>query len=116
MKPSLYDAVHELVLDIVNASSVSDRKLIWSSYQKLAQVCEENEFNDNNHPFQWETLADFTSDRVVALEIYCKALAYANEKGLSEYIASICFAISETYFDLGDVENSKKYATRTNDS
>ena len=79
MSPELHEAVHEIVLQIVNASAVDDRRAEWAAYQELVDICESSEREGRKHPFQWETLGDFTADRELAIGYYEKALGYARE-------------------------------------
>lgn len=116
MKPELYDEVHEIALDIVNASSYSDKKTQWGAYQRLSRLCEENEWLEGNHPFQWETLADFTTDRYLALGIYSKALNYALSEELPEYVGSICLAMAECQKELGNIAEASQMATKANEA
>ena len=104
MKPPLYDEIHQLALEIVNASEAEDQRSIWSTYHSLEQLCESAETDGQSHPFHWETLADFTTDSSAALEIYQKALKSAEQNDLVEYVVSIKLAMAELYTDVGDSE------------
>ncbi|MBU6952452.1 tetratricopeptide repeat protein [Hahella sp. HN01] len=117
-----FDEIHQLAVDIVNASAEGDTKALWSNYQALRKLCENNEFSPRNHPFQWEALADFTCDLNQALKIYRKALRYANEKNLVDYSASITFAMANRLYDDGERDAARellmeadKLAQSTND-
>ncbi|MGK8440340.1 hypothetical protein ACRS3X_23915 [Ectopseudomonas hydrolytica] len=116
MKPELHDEVHEIVLKIVNASEVDDQRTVWSAYQELVKLCEDSEKAEINHPFQWETLGDFTSDKSIALKFYGKALDYAVSAELYEYISSICLAMAEAYLELGSLNQAKYFAAQANEA
>jgi hypothetical protein len=116
MNPELHDAVHEIVLDIVNASEVGDKKSQWAAYQRLVTLCESSEKAGKNHPFQWETLGDFTNDPALAVGFYEKALSYARSTGLNEYISSISFAMAEAFISLGNTSQARSYATQANEA
>ncbi|SEL58603.1 hypothetical protein SAMN05216214_114116 [Atopomonas hussainii] len=116
MKPELYDPINELVIEIVNASEVNDQQAQWAAYQALKALCERSEENGNHHPFQWETLGDFTHNKLLALGFYEKALSYASALALDEYIASICFAMAETHVALGNISAAKCLATQANEA
>ena len=112
MNPNIYQEVKGVAVDLANASAVDDVKAQWSHYQKLQQICIENENGENNHPFQWEALGDFTSDNNLALEIYQNALDLALRLKLDEYSASINLAMAERYRDLGDKEKAHSFAAQ----
>lgn len=116
MKPELYDPITELVLEIVNASEVDDKKTQWTAYQALKAICESSEETGNHHPFQWETLGDFTHDKSMALSFYEKALSYAIALALDEYIASICLAMAEAHIDLGNISAAESLAAQANEA
>ncbi|WP_415891306.1 hypothetical protein ACMXYV_08320 [Neptuniibacter sp. SY11_33] len=110
MKPPFYDQVHQIALDIVNASESNDQRSIWSSYSLLKELCEKSESAGNGHPFLWETLADFTTDSDIALNLYKKALRSAENLGLSNYSASIKLSMAENYIEAGHVELGSQLA------
>lgn len=111
--PPFYDEVHDLALRLVN--SQDETKSYWQLYEKLRMVCENHADSVKDHPFQWETLADFTLDDVAALEIYAKALGIAEILGLKQYSASIQFAMAERYLQLGELENAFNFARCANE-
>mgnify|MGYP003576738432 CR=1 FL=1 len=108
--PELHEAVHEIVLQIVNASAVDDRRAEWAAYQELVDLCESSEREGCKHPFQWEALGDFTADRALAIGYYEKALGYAREASLDEYIASVCLAMAEALIDMGEFSRARHAA------
>jgi hypothetical protein len=114
MNPELHEAVHEIVLEIVNASKIGDKKAEWTAYQKLVSICEKSEEAGRNHPFQWETLGDFTHDRNLAVGFYEKALSYAHAAELDEYVSSISLVMAETLIDLGNTTKARIFAAQAN--
>jgi len=116
MTPELHETVHEIVLEIVNASEIDDKRTEWAAYQKLVAICEDSEKDGRNHPFQWETLGDFTHDKVLAVNFYEKALAYAHAAELHEYISSINLAMAEAFIDLGNIDKARRLAIQANES
>ena len=70
----------------------------------------------NDHPFQWETLADFTLNDVEALEIYTTALKLAEALQLREYSASIQLAMTERYLQLNEQDHAFTFANAANES
>jgi len=115
MNARLFDEVHELALDIVEASSDHDKKSEWAAYTVLRELCEYNERTEHNHPFQWETLGDFTANNSKAVSIYQKALDLAEDIDEIEYIASIKLALAERYFAAENYERAYQLAFQAND-
>lgn len=101
MNQEIYEQVKQLAEGIVQASIEGNTKITWDLYGQLKSICEENESEELNHPFQWETLADFTTDDSISIKVYEKALQFAEEMELSEYSASIKFSMAERYSELG---------------
>lgn len=102
MKPTqLYDDIHRLALDIVNASTNSDEAARLAAYAKLTTLCETNANSELDHPLQWEALGDFSQDYGVAISAYERGLQCASRLELAEYIASIKFAMAENHHEQG---------------
>ena len=78
-------------------------KAIW-----YANLCNENEKSDKDHPEQWETLADFTEDLDEALVIYQKALDKAAAINSKDHLASIAFSMAELQIELGQTDAAIK--------
>jgi tetratricopeptide (TPR) repeat protein len=102
MDNEIYEKVKDIAVELVNASAINDQRSQWEYYQELHGICIDNENGINDHPFQWESLADFTNDPNKAIELYKKALSLAESKSLAEYSASILFAIAERYIEIGN--------------
>ncbi|WP_431482755.1 hypothetical protein [Pseudomonas solani] len=116
MKPKLHEAVHEIVLDIVNASHAGDRRTEWDAHRRLESLCELSEQEGDEHPFQWETLGDFTADRAIAIRFYERALRKARIARLDEYVSSICLAMAEAHLELGDTSQAMTFAIQADDA
>ena len=116
MNPKLHGAVHEIVLDIIHASHTGDRRAEWEAHQRLESLCELSEKDGDEHPFQWETLGDFTPDRTKAIGFYKRALCKAQAAGLDEYISSICLAMAEAHLEQGDTSKALAFAIQANDA
>ena len=99
VRAPLYDEVHLLSIDVVNASADGDTKKEWKAYNKLRELCISNESTKNDHPLQWEALADFTSSSDQAIVIYQKALLCSDALGLTEYSASIKLEIARRLYE-----------------
>lgn len=109
---TLYDQVHHLSLAIVNASLENDTRYEWECYQQLKQLCEQYENMVDDHPLQWEALADFTTNHLQALILYRKALNIAEKLELTDYCVSIYFSMAQMYKNIGDVSSSFECANK----
>jgi hypothetical protein len=112
--PPLYDEVLLLASTLVDSQGKAEQ--CWSVYEELRKVCECNSGSKNDHPFQWETLADFTLNDVEALNIYATALQLAEALQLTEYSASIQLAMTERYLQLNEQEHAFTFANAANES
>jgi tetratricopeptide (TPR) repeat protein len=115
MDSTIYSKVKDIAIDLANTSAIGDKRSHWEHYQKLLKICQENEKGIKDHPFQWESLADFTNDPEKALEIYEKALVLAESQELLEYSASVNFAMAEKYRELGIDSKAFKKAQLANE-
>ncbi|WP_226649505.1 hypothetical protein [Microbulbifer variabilis] len=115
MDSEIYERAKDLACSLVNASGAGDTKEYWSLHHELEALCRDNEVGERNHPFQWEALADFTTDDGASIEIYEKAFALAENMGLSDYMASIKFALAERYRSLNLAELAHSCAEAANE-
>ena len=115
MKPALYDEVHQLSVDIVNASFEEDSQNEWGAYNRLRELCILNENTAQDHPLQWEALADFTTNTQQALLLYKKALKCSELLGLDQYSASIKLEVAKKHLDENDVESALSFAYQANE-
>ena len=113
-RPPHHQKILDLVLTIVNAKNKTIKS---DAYSQIKFICETHEGTKLDHPFQWETLGDFTyNNHQQSLAIYFKALGLAKEASLDDYIASISLAIAEQYQALGEFYKSFEYANLANQS
>ena len=115
MKLPLYNEVHIIALSITNASENDDKETEWTSYQELLSLCKEHEDTNLNHPFQWETLADYTPSVTESIKLYEKALKIAVDKKLNEYTSSILLGMAENYSYNQNHSKSLEFAIKAND-
>lgn len=102
--PPHHEKIHQLTLEIVN--SVDD-ELECMAYNKILNICETHKDTVLDHPFQWETLGDFTfNDPEKSLSYYFYGLDLAQKANLNEYVGSIRLAMAEQYQELEDFEKS----------
>ena len=102
MNTKIYQHVHALAKDLLQASVRKNQATFDEYYLELKQLCEEHEDSDKDHPVQWETLADFTDDLELAVSIYHKALLKAQAINSKDFLSSIAFAIASLQVELGD--------------
>jgi len=104
----MYEHVFALVSGMTSAAGDEDVKTYWRLYDELEAYCQAQ--TERDHPFLWETLADFTMDDQVALALYLKALAKAQLLGAADYEASILLSLAERHKDIGNMDLAYRYA------
>ena len=109
--------IHERVLDLTTGISwgSDDTRTRGHLYAELRDYCESVAAAGRDHPFLWETLADFTVDDRISIEIYLRALPLATAAGATEYAASICFALAERHSNIGEASVAYDYAVQANE-
>ncbi|MBU2977505.1 hypothetical protein [Alteromonas sp. C1M14] len=113
-RPPHHEKIHLLALEIVNAVDSNSES---GAYDAIRDICETHEGTPLDHPFQWETLGDFTyTNNEKALSIYFKALELAKKSNLIEYIASINLAIACQYQELEEFNKSWEFANFANEA
>ncbi len=111
----MHDRVFGFATSLTNASEARDTKAYWRIYGELLEYCETEARSGRDHPFLWETVADFTADDQAATGIYMKALEKARRVEARDYEASILFALAERYRDMGDSTLAHSYASEANE-
>lgn len=106
----IHARVLELTNAIVEAGRSGDTRASWTAYDTLRNYCETLASEGRDHPFLWETLADFTGNDSVAIGLYKRALPLATANGANEYAASICLALAERHSNLDEFEQARDYA------
>jgi len=105
----MYECVFGLATGMAEAQDV---RTYWQLYNELECYCEAQAERD--HPFLWETLADFTLDDQAALALYLKALSKAQLLGSADYEASVLLSLAERHKDIGNAELAYRYALEAN--
>ncbi len=102
MNTKIHKKLNELSINLMKAAKREDEKTFYQFYDELKTLCFDNQ-NDkhNNHPEQWETLADFTDELEDAIGFYKVALALAVESDDREFMASINYAMGSMYKEAG---------------
>ena len=109
MNTKIYQHVHALAKDLMQAAVRKNQAKFDEYYQELQQLCLDNEDTDKDHPVQWETLADFTDDYALAISIYQKALSKAKAINSKDFLSSIAFAIASLQAEIGDTASAINY-------
>lgn len=104
MNTKLYKQVLSLTGSLMAAAEQKNQKRFDGFYGELKQLCEANENTDKDHPVQWETLADFTEDLALAINIYEHALVKAEAINSKDFCSSIGFSIGSLNAELGNNE------------
>lgn len=116
MAPFIYQEVYDIALKLIEASERNNLPAQWDAYNELEALCHDHQNTTYDHPFQWETLADFTDDPYRALDIYQKALELADKQQKVNYVASAQLAMAENYFELELFEKANNLALKANDN
>ena len=110
--PDIHARVVELTDAILNASEDGEEDTSASLYARLHAYCDSIAAAGRDHPFLWETLADFTGDDHLAIEHYNHALLLASAAQAISYEASIYLALAERHSNLDDIAAARGHALR----
>jgi hypothetical protein len=112
LKPEVWDRVMEFA-SLLAREDQPER--FWVNYNALKDYCEAQNRDGYDHPFLWETLADFTVDDRAAIPLYIRALSQATGDEARPYRVSIRFALAERYKNSGEEELARQYAIEADD-
>ncbi len=112
----IFHHIFEISSKLVNATYAEDMKSYWDAYNELRLYCEAESNSGRNHPFLWETLADFTYDPRAAINLYMEALNQATRLEMAEYKASIQIALAERFQEMGERKQAMKFALEANET
>lgn len=115
LSENTYQKLHDLATELVTASEAGDAGEIWRHYNALREFCDAESAAGRDHPFLWETLADFTTDDQGATELYLQALESARKLKAPEFEASILLALAERSRAMGDGESANQYAMQASE-
>ena len=82
--------------------------------QTLKDYCERKRADGFDHPFLWETIADFTTDDKIAIDLYLHALEVKCDDN-APYLASISLALAKRYCAVGNKYEALRFGTEAND-
>jgi hypothetical protein len=116
MKAPLYDEILSICQDIANASSTENEDLRQVCCKKLQVLCASNQGSPDDHPLQWEALADFTEDGDQAMDIYEIALATAEKLSLTTFIASAYLAMALRQLEFEEKPQALLFANKANEA
>ncbi|MCC7635541.1 hypothetical protein [Stenotrophomonas rhizophila] len=112
--------IHQHVLGIARAiaeaSSAGDTRAQWQLHGQLREFCHAMADAGRDHPFLWETLADFTRDDRVAIGLYQRALLQVRQLGSAEAEASICMELAQRHLVLAEPAIAYAFALRADDA
>ena len=112
LKAEVWDRVMAFATQLANEAQPEKYR---ESYEALKDYCESQGAAGYEHPFLWETLADFTEDDRAAIPLYLKALDKASWPDAHAYRASIRFALAERYRRTGEPERAREYDIAADD-
>ncbi|TXD97861.1 tetratricopeptide repeat protein [Psychrobacter frigidicola] len=101
MNTKIYKAVYILAEELLEANNRGNQEAFDALYAELQAICTDNENTDNDHPVQWETLADFTEELDEAIVGYEKALEKAIAINSKDFMSSIAFSMAVLQVELG---------------
>lgn len=100
------------IIDAGQSGAADAAEAAEAGYDELRRYCESLAAAGRDHPFLWETLADFTGDDRLAIALYLRALPLATAAGAASYAASICLALAERHSNLDELDAARDYALR----
>jgi hypothetical protein len=107
----LRSAVWDRVMEFASLLASEDKpERYWANYNALKEYCEAQSFDGYDHPFLWESLADFTIDDSAAIPLYLRALSKAAGDEARAFRVSIRFALAERHRNIGVNELAREYA------
>lgn len=112
MNLEFHKQVFQLAESLLESANKEHARSFGEGYELLKQLCEQSEGTPDNHPLQWEALADFTEDYVVARSYYEKSYGLALEIDADDHLSSVSLALALLSEDEGDVEQAYMLAKR----
>ncbi len=109
---SVYKKVHRFAIQLMNAAEEDDHDTFNQLYDELAALCNQYSDTDNDHPAQWEALADFSEDFDDAKKLYQRASELAEQQALREYVASINYSWAVLLGQLNEKDLAKQHAQK----
>lgn len=106
----IHARVVELTDTLLHAGQSGDAEAAEAAYRALADYGHAVAAEGRDHPFLWETLADFTGDDRIAIGFYLRALPLATAAGADGYAASIYLALAERHSNLDELDAARDYA------
>ena len=108
MNTKIYQSVHSLAQQLMEAADKEDRESFDSLYVELKAICIDNENTDKDHPVQWETLADFTEELEDSVAGYEKALEKSIAINSKDHMSSIAFSMATVQIELDQTDAAIK--------
>lgn len=112
IKTEVWDRVMEFASLLANEEQPEK---YWVNYNALRDYCETQSLAGYDHPFLWESLADFTIDDSAAIPLYLRALSKALGDEARAYRVSIRFALAERHRNRGEMALAREYAIAADD-
>ncbi|WP_267225112.1 hypothetical protein [Dyella silvae] len=112
LKTEIWERVRAFALSLASEDQPERYRL---NYNALKDYCEAQSAAGDDHPFLWESLADFTLDDDAAIALYLRALSLAAGDEGREYRVSIRFALAHRYKHKGETALARQYAIEADD-
>jgi hypothetical protein len=114
MNKIIYKQIQTLAESLMEAVDQEDQASFDKDYAQLQQICEEHEGTDEDHPVQWEILAEFTGELDLAITIFDKALIKAEAIDSIDFCSSIGFSIATLKLELDDKKGAIESLEKAN--
>ncbi len=111
----VYDEVLRRSVALTNLRLQHDEQAQQETYIALRAFCEDTARSGRDHPFLWETLADFSRDAREAIALYLRALALAAQLAPGDVDGSTHFALALRYQDVGESDLAYHHAMVADD-
>jgi GH25 family lysozyme M1 (1,4-beta-N-acetylmuramidase) len=97
--PSDWDIIHDIAIEVVNASSMSDDILMASKNQRMLDQLAEFHKKYGDHPAILATIADYLDDENERKGMYLKALSIAKSQNDQDEIREIEDSLKDLELD-----------------
>lgn len=111
----VYDEVLRRSVVLTNLRLQHDENAQQEAYIALRAFCEDTARSGRDHPFLWETLADFSRDAREAIALYLRSLALAAQLAPEGVDGSTHFALAMRYQDIGASDLAYQHALAADD-
>ena len=110
MTAPLHKELEKITDALLSAAEQGDSAAYTKQYADLLALCYEYSEEEQNHPLQWEILADFTEEPLEAISFYQKALGFADEIQDFAALYSSQISLANLYQDIEQQDEARMAA------